>query len=71
MKLPEPSSLDEVRLRAAITPQTAFRLLGVSKNSGYQAIARREIPSLRIGGRIVVPVPEFLAMLGEHPHGKR
>ena len=31
------------------------RLLGLSRNSVYDAIRRREIPSLKIGRRIIVP----------------
>jgi excisionase family DNA binding protein len=31
------------------------RLLGVSKNSCYEAIRRGELPSLRVGRRVLIP----------------
>jgi excisionase family DNA binding protein len=39
------------------------RRLRISRNSVYEAIARREIPSLRFGRRIVVPRAAFEQML--------
>jgi hypothetical protein len=42
----------------------AARLIGVSRNSAYQAAKRGDIPVLRIGGRLVVPVAPLLKMLG-------
>jgi excisionase family DNA binding protein len=33
----------------------AGRLLGLSRNSSYDAAARGELPTVRIGGRILVP----------------
>jgi excisionase family DNA binding protein len=41
--------------RATYDAQEFFRLLGVSKNSGYEALKRGEIPSIRIGGRYLIP----------------
>lgn len=40
------------------------RILGLSKNSVYAAIARGEIPSLRIGGRILIPRAKLEEMAG-------
>lgn len=37
------------------TPKEAFAALGLGRNSGYEAIKRKEIPSLRIGRRILIP----------------
>jgi excisionase family DNA binding protein len=37
-----------------ITVDAASRLLGISKNAAYRAIARGEIPSIRLGRRIVI-----------------
>jgi excisionase family DNA binding protein len=34
--------------------QTA-KLLGLSRNGAYEAIARGEVPSIRIGRRLLVP----------------
>ena len=40
--------------RATITVTEAARLLGVSRSLAFEAVARGEIPSLKIGRRIVV-----------------
>jgi len=34
----------------------AGRILGIGKSLAYNAVARGEIPSIKIGGRIVVPL---------------
>lgn len=39
--------------------------LGISRNVAYDAIRRGEIPSLRLGRKIRVPVAKLRAMLGE------
>lgn len=39
----------------AYTVPEAGRLLGISRNSAYDAAARGEIPIVRIGGRLIVP----------------
>ena len=35
--------------------ETAARLLGIGRNAAYQAAKRGEIPTLRIGRRLLVP----------------
>ncbi|MGA8756456.1 MAG: helix-turn-helix domain-containing protein [Stellaceae bacterium] len=42
---------------------TAARLLGLGRNSTYDAIARGEIPSIKIGSRILVPIEGLKRML--------
>ena len=37
--------------------------LGLSRNCVYEAIARNEIPSLRVGRRILIPRKAFEQML--------
>jgi excisionase family DNA binding protein len=39
-------------------PEVA-QLLGISRNSAYEAIKRGEIPVIRFGTRIIVPKPAF------------
>jgi hypothetical protein len=41
----------------------AGRLLGLARNSSYEAAKRGDIPTVRIGGRIVVPRAALLRML--------
>ncbi len=43
-------------------PQVA-RILGVGTASAYNAVRRGEIPSIRIGGRLLVPKPALERML--------
>jgi excisionase family DNA binding protein len=43
--------------------QAAGRLLGLGKNATYQALAAGELPSLRIGRRLLVPRDRLRAML--------
>lgn len=53
--LPDPST--EPTLKA---PRAAA-ILGVSERHVYAAIERGEIPSVRLGKRIIIPTAEFLA----------
>ena len=43
--------------------ETAHRL-GISRAHAYELIARGDLPSLRLGRRIVVPVRAIEALLG-------
>lgn len=49
---------------ATISVEAAGELVGVSRCSAYLGVQRGEIPSLRIGRRIVVPVPALVRLLG-------
>lgn len=55
------------RLPLTVTVEQAAELLGISRGSAYQAVHSGEIPSLQIGGRILVPRARLLEMLGERP----
>jgi excisionase family DNA binding protein len=53
-----------------LSPQTytvrqAAQLLGIGKNSAYEAAARGEIPVVRIGKRLLVPKVALDHMLRE------
>lgn len=50
--------------RATCTVREAAQILGIGTWSAYEAIKRDEIPVLRIGKRILVPVPRLRALLG-------
>ena len=41
--------------RLTLTVDEAAQVLGISRALAYELIARRQIPSLRLGRRIVVP----------------
>ncbi len=53
------------------TVEQVARLIGVSRGSCFEAVRRGEIPSIRIGRRVLVPRARLLAMLGEEPLGSR
>lgn len=46
------------------SPQEAAKVLGLSRDSVYEAIARKEIPAHRIGGQWRIPAAELAAMCG-------
>ena len=49
--------------RQTISVPEAARRLGIGRNQGYECARRGEIPTLRLGKRVVVPVAAFEAML--------
>ena len=53
--------------RLTISVPEAGQWLSLGRDAAYAAVARGEIPSLRLGRRIVVPVPKLLQMLGATP----
>jgi excisionase family DNA binding protein len=58
-------TLAELRSRATVTVEEAARILGVGRGSAYEAARNGQIPTLRLGRRILVPVPALLKVLGE------
>ncbi|MFA9444419.1 helix-turn-helix domain-containing protein [Egicoccus sp. AB-alg6-2] len=58
---------DQTIMPATMTiPETA-ELLSISRSAAYRAVARDEIPSVRIGRRLLVPTAKLYAMLGWLP----
>lgn len=56
--------------RMTITVGEAAEMLGISRTSAYLCARRQEIPTVRLGRRVLVPVARFMAMLeaGPAPH---
>jgi excisionase family DNA binding protein len=52
--------------RATITVAQAAQVLGVGRTAAYEAARRGELPTRRLGRRLLVPVPALLAWLGGH-----
>ena len=50
--------------RLTVTVEEAATILGLGRSAAYEAARRGEIPSRRLGRRIVIPVPLLLAWLG-------
>jgi excisionase family DNA binding protein len=57
-------SLDQLRDRSTITVEQAAQLLGLGRTAAYDAARRGELPTLRLGRRLLVPVPALLTWLG-------
>lgn len=53
--------------RSVLTVAEVSKLLGLSKNATYQAIARNEIPHVRIGDRILIPRSALERFLSPSP----
>jgi excisionase family DNA binding protein len=48
--------VDQKSERKTITVGEAAKALGICRNKGYEAARRGEIPTIRIGKRILVPL---------------
>jgi len=59
--------------RMTMTVREAAVFLGLSKNSAWAAVKRGEIPSVRVGRRVLIPVRRLEEMLertkSETDHG--
>ena len=53
--------------RVTITVVEAAEMLGISRTSAYLCARRREIPTVRLGRRVLVPLARFMAMLDGDP----
>src|SRR5262245_15973706 len=53
--------------RLAISPTEFFAAVGLSKTAGWRAIWRGDIPSRRLGGRVVIPLDALDAWLAGRP----
>lgn len=52
------------------TVEEAAKILGIGRASAYEAVHRGDIPSIRIGDRILVPKAALDWMLG-HPNSSK
>ncbi len=55
------------RLPPTISVEQAADVLGVSRSSAYRAVKNDEIPTFRVGRRLLVPTAKLLAMLMGEP----
>ncbi len=56
-------NLTQLQDRATISVSDAAALLGISRNTAYEAARTGQLPILRLGRRLLVPVPALLRML--------
>lgn len=47
-----------------VAPEEAFRLLGISRSTGYRMIKNGNIRAVRLGKRLVVPIAVLEDLLG-------
>lgn len=66
---PAPIGLVDIQDKATITVEQTARLLGLGRSAAYEAIRRGQLPSRRLGRRLIVPVPALLEWLGIERHG--
>jgi len=61
-----PLRIDQVAGKATITIEQTAQLLGLGRTAAYDAARRGELPTRRLGRRLLVPVPALLEWLGAH-----
>ena len=57
-------SLEQLQGRTTITIEQAAQVLGLGRTAAYEAARRGELPTRRLGRRLLVPVPALLTWLG-------
>ncbi len=55
--------------RQTMTVSEAAKALGIGRGSAYEAVRRGDIPSLRVGRRLVVPRAAFERLLADATPG--
>lgn len=50
-------------------PEAGARLAGLGRSASFEAVRRGDIPSLKIGRKVVVPTASIWALLSLHPDG--
>jgi excisionase family DNA binding protein len=55
----------QLQNRRSMTVTEAAAALGISRALAYQLVARKELPSIRLGRRIIIPRSTVDAMLGD------
>jgi len=51
-------------LPVTMSIEEAGQILGLSRSSAYRAAERGELPTIRLSGRLYVPTPRLLTLLG-------
>lgn len=59
--------LESIEGRATISVEESAKLLGIGRTAAYEAARRGELPTRRLGRRLLVPVPALLEWLGATP----
>ena len=62
-----PLALSDIEARLTLSIDEVATVLGLGRTDAYEAARRGDIPSRRLGRRVIVPVPAFLEWLGAAP----
>lgn len=60
-------TMADVAGRATITVAEAAQLIGVGRSAAYEAARRGQLPTRRVGRKLLVPVPALLDWLSRSP----
>lgn len=66
-----PTTTSAIEGRGTVTIEEAAHYLGIGRSAAYDAARRGELPTLRLGRRLLVPVPKLLALVGAEQEGRR
>jgi len=58
------TTLPDPKVEPTVTVERAGEVLNLGRSSAYAGVRSGEIPSIRIGRRVLVPTARLLAMLG-------
>jgi hypothetical protein len=58
------TTLDDIRGRGTVSVPEAGQVLGLGRDASFRSAKRGEIPTLRLGRKLRVPVPALLTLLG-------
>lgn len=61
------SSLAVLQGRVTVSVEEAGRVLGLGRSAAYEAARRGQLPTRKLGRRLLVPVPALLDWLGVPP----
>ncbi len=56
-------TMDDARRRATLTVEEAGALVGIGRSAAYAAARTGQLPTVRIGKRLVVPTARLLRLL--------
>jgi excisionase family DNA binding protein len=58
------TALPDPDVRPTLTVEEAGELLGIGRSLAYEKAASGELPSIRLGRRLVIPTASLLKLLG-------
>jgi excisionase family DNA binding protein len=65
--VPATPTVDQAPEPATMSIPAAAELLGISRSAGYRAVTSGQIPTIRIGRRLLVPTAKLHRLLGWLP----